>query len=84
MRSEPLIHQLVREKTDLPFINQLWIKETCSLLQNTNKKMIEIAFLLGFNNLSFFNRCFRNLLNQNPSEYRKINCQLYHLTIISF
>jgi len=60
-------------------INKLRIKRACVLLQNTDDKIIEIAYQVGFNNLSFFNRCFKNLLNQTPYEYRNPIFSLYRV-----
>jgi AraC-like DNA-binding protein len=32
---------------------------------------MEVCFESGFNNLSYFNRQFRKLMNRTPMEYRK-------------
>ncbi|MGM9759622.1 MAG: helix-turn-helix domain-containing protein [Parabacteroides sp.] len=41
------------------------------LLQYTNKSIKEIAFSLGFTNLSFFNKYFRQHSQMTPQEYRR-------------
>lgn len=51
-------------------INNLRINKACKLLKNTNLTIIEIAYTVGYNNVSFFNRYFRKIMNRSPSEYR--------------
>ena len=53
------------------YINKLRIQRACSLLKNTNKKIIEIAYEVGYNNISFFNRYFKKTMKISPMEYRK-------------
>lgn len=53
------------------YINRLRIKRACYLLKNTDKKIIEIAYDAGYNNLSFFNRIFRRTMRCSPAEYRR-------------
>lgn len=53
------------------YINKLRIKRACFLLKNTNKKIIEIAYEVGYNNISFFTRYFKKTLHISPVEYRK-------------
>jgi len=40
-------------------------------LKSTDKNILEIASLCGFNNASNFNRIFKKTVNLSPSEYRK-------------
>lgn len=63
-----------RERTGRPFhryVNELRIAHACSALVNTEKSVSEVAFHAGFNNLANFNRRFRELMRQTPSQYRK-------------
>jgi AraC-like DNA-binding protein len=53
------------------YINKLRIRQSCFLLKNTNKKIIEIAYEVGYNSISFFNRYFKKTLHISPLEYRK-------------
>ena len=41
------------------------------LLLGTSEKIIDIAMSLGFNNVSYFNRVFKNRYGVSPSEYRR-------------
>ncbi|RPJ07569.1 MAG: AraC family transcriptional regulator, partial [Spirochaetaceae bacterium] len=53
------------------FVNRLRIQRACMLLKNTDKSVTETAFECGYNNISFFNRMFRRLMQCSPLEYRK-------------
>ena len=53
------------------FINDIRIEKACGLLKRTNMTVLEVAFAVGYNNVSFFNRYFRRLTGSSPSEYRK-------------
>jgi len=57
-------------KRILDFINELRIKETEGLLKNTDKKIVDIAFDVGFENLVSFNRVFYKINKMTPSKYR--------------
>lgn len=51
--------------------NLLRIRYAEELLHRTNKSITEIASLLNFGNISYFNRTFKKFNKMNPSEYRK-------------
>lgn len=42
-----------------------------TLLEETNDKVIDIAFNIGFNDLAHFNRSFKEVVGISPSLYRK-------------
>lgn len=46
------------------------ILQSCRLLQETDKKIGEIANLTGFNNISYFNKVFLKIIGCTPKEYR--------------
>ena len=52
------------------YINRLRITESKRLLVETELTMGEIAFKVGFNNQSHFNRVFKTEVQLSPSEYR--------------
>lgn len=57
-------------QTFTEFVNEYRINHArAMLLQNVN--VSEVAFECGFNNLSHFNRTFRKLTQQSPTEYRQ-------------
>jgi AraC-like DNA-binding protein len=67
--------RLFHEKTGKPlfeFINSIRIQKACQLLKRTGMPIIEIAYAVGYNNLSFFNRYFRRLMRMSPREYRNL------------
>ena len=53
------------------YINQARIKKACSLLKNTKRPVTEIAFEVGYNNITFFNRYFKRITGMTPREYRR-------------
>ena len=42
-----------------------------NLLLNPNYRVSEIAFEIGFQSLTHFNRIFKNIAGQSPTEYRR-------------
>ncbi len=52
------------------YINRLRINEAKRLLNKSDMNMGEIAYKVGFNSLSHFNRVFKAEMQINPSEYR--------------
>jgi AraC-like DNA-binding protein len=60
---------MVRQ-TPIEYINSLRINKAADLIQHTNRKILDIALEVGFDNLSYFIRKFRALLNCTPTQYR--------------
>ena len=59
-------------KTYITFLNELRIEEACKLLQSQKELSVaEVAEASGFQNISNFNRKFKNLKDKTPREYRK-------------
>ncbi len=57
--------------TPFRYLNRYRILQSCSSLLHTDDKITEIALTNGFNNISYYNRAFLQLMNMTPSEYRK-------------
>lgn len=57
-------------QTPLEVITQIIIMDAKAQLKGTNLEIKKIAMGLGFNNLSFFNRFFRQHVGMTPQEYR--------------
>lgn len=53
------------------YLNRCRIIKSCEYLVRTDKKIAEIAFLCGYNNISFYNREFLRYMKVKPSVYRK-------------
>jgi AraC-like DNA-binding protein len=59
-------------KTFAQFVNELRISYACKFLKHGNQKIGQISDEAGFDNLSNFNRQFKNLMGKSPSEYREL------------
>lgn len=53
------------------YLARLRVDKARNLLLNPNLKISEIAFEVGFQSLTHFNRMFKRLSGQAPSEYRR-------------
>jgi len=53
------------------YITEYRIHKVCELLANTQKSVLEIAGVAGFNTLSLFNRTFRAIAGTSPLNYRR-------------
>jgi AraC-like DNA-binding protein len=54
------------------YINRVKIRQACTMLKREDRSVLDIATGLGYNNISFFNRYFRRVTGQSPSEFRKL------------
>ena len=52
------------------YVARARFKNACDLLRNPNLRISEIAFAVGFQSLSQFNRVFQRLARKSPSQYR--------------
>lgn len=62
------------------FVNEFRIVHACKLLTEQQLSISNISFESGFNNISHFNRLFRDLTTKSPSEYRKQFVKVLHDT----
>jgi AraC-like DNA-binding protein len=72
-RSVSRFHRLFRQHarmTVLEYVTQLRIGQACSMLVSTEQPVAHVAQAVGYNNLSHFNRKFRELKRCTPREYR--------------
>jgi YesN/AraC family two-component response regulator len=53
------------------FLNEFRIRKACVLLQDTNKKLLDIALNCGYENMSFFHRQFKKYIKMTPLEYKR-------------
>lgn len=54
------------------YINGVRIREACLLLRdNPETKIIDIAFIVGFESLATFNRAFMRIMKLAPTDYRQ-------------
>ncbi len=52
------------------YINSIRVKEAQELLKRSNKKISEIAFEVGYDNITHFERVFKQITNLSPRAYR--------------
>jgi AraC-like DNA-binding protein/quercetin dioxygenase-like cupin family protein len=57
-------------KTFVQFVNEIRISHACSLLAKGEMGIAAISYESGFNNLSHFNKQFRQIAGVSPREYR--------------
>jgi AraC-like DNA-binding protein len=62
--------KLRTRKTFTQYLQHLRINEAQKLLQETDLGVSEIAFRVGFENLSYFNRSFKSITGKTPREFR--------------
>jgi len=52
------------------YLNRVRVEQAKQLLLNVNYRVSEIAYEVGFQSLTHFNRAFRAVAGQSPTEYR--------------
>jgi len=52
------------------YLSRVRIEKSKNLLLNPNLRISEIAFEVGFQSLTHFNRVFKKILGQSPTQYR--------------
>ena len=66
--------KMFRKATGINFTDYLArvrVEKAKNLLLNPNLRISEIAFEVGFQSLTHFNRVFKRILGQSPTEYRE-------------
>lgn len=64
------VFKQVMKLSPMQYLMRYRILQSCRMLQDTDKKVGEIANLSGFNNISYFNKVFLNTIGCTPKEYR--------------
>lgn len=57
--------------TVFDYLNQVKIKNACHYLKETDKSILEISQLCGFNSSAYFSNIFKKIMKLSPKEYRK-------------
>lgn len=57
------------------FIRNLRLKRASQLMEQNYGNVAQITYKVGFNNLSYFAKCFKDLFEISPSEYLKKHAQ---------
>jgi AraC-like DNA-binding protein len=58
-------------KTFLQYLNDKRVHEAAQLLIETNRQITDIAYDVGFTNISSFNRYFKKVKQHSPSDFRR-------------
>lgn len=53
------------------YLQKKRIEQSCRLISNTDKKISEIAELVGYGDIKFFNQIFKKHLKMTPREFKK-------------
>ncbi|MCR9083550.1 MAG: AraC family transcriptional regulator [Cyclobacteriaceae bacterium] len=64
--------KLRTRKTFTQYLLQIRINEAQKLLQETDLGISEIAFQVGFENLSYFNRSFKKITGLTPRDFKRL------------
>jgi AraC-like DNA-binding protein len=59
------------DKTFSDYLNELRIGHACKLLTETEKSISEIAYVVGFKSLTYFNRVFLKKKGKSPKHFRQ-------------
>ncbi len=51
------------------YLNAIRISQAVDLLMTTDKKITDISYMCGFNNVRTFNRVFKEITNKTPTDY---------------
>ena len=54
------------------YINELRVQVAADKLRKTDENIIDIAFEVGFESLTTFNRTFARIMNITPGKYRSV------------
>ena len=60
------------------YIARTRVEHACELLHNGELRISEIAFAVGFQSLSQFNRIFKRLLDRSPTQFRRAVLETNH------
>lgn len=75
------LSEVVKQQSGEPAISHIHkrlVLEAKRLLFHSDKSIKEIAFNLGFEDASYFNRFFKRLVNDTPAAYRIRIREMYH------
>lgn len=68
------LSKLIKNSTGISFtdlLQEIRLKEACLLLENTELPIVDIAYDIGYTNLSYFYKLFKRVYNTTPIDYRK-------------
>ena len=54
------------------YLQKVRIEQSCRLLAETNEKITHIAHNVGYEDIKFFGKVFRDVMNMSPRAYRSM------------
>lgn len=57
------------------YLSRLRVERAKNLLLNPNRRITEVAYDVGFESITHFNRVFRQIAGQSPSQFRKVSAR---------
>ena len=54
------------------YLQRIRIEQSCRMLENSDRKIGEIASLCGYENIKFFNKVFKDTLKLTPREFKSL------------
>ena len=54
------------------YLQRIRIEQSCRMLENSDRKINEIASLCGYDNIKFFNKVFKDTLKLTPREFKNL------------
>lgn len=70
--SLPYISKLFKEKTGITFrlyLQKTRIEEACRLLSNTDEKIFSISKMVGYSDVDFFSKIFKEHMGTTPQQF---------------
>ena len=71
--SEAAFYKFIKKQTKKTYtqiINEFRINYASKLLMTSDQTILEVCFDSGYNNVSYFNRKFKEIMRQTPHEFR--------------
>ena len=56
-------------QTYITYLNKLRVDRACYLLRQGKFSITEVCYMVGFNDVPYFNRCFKNNRGMSPKDY---------------
>lgn len=72
--SPPAFCNFFKKRTQKPFsrfLNELRVGHACKLLQDNELSISDVCFQSGYQNMTNFNKFFKEITKKTPSQYRK-------------
>lgn len=59
----------VTGQTYITYLNKMRIDRACTLLRDGRYNVTDVCYMVGFNDVPYFNRCFKSNRGMSPKEY---------------